>query len=182
MALTLMQGRKKIFEIVKRYDATEFPEDESSLGFAIDVYQDTINTWNREYLVNFTLLKREMENFGFVLLEDAEATACGFVAGTSLFQELHAQLVLSRREGPDLERACNMTPAERTISFLNRYCIFKKVRSIDTTTPREEKKETKEKIPPRKEADGKKKTNKKLRSLSSPMRVEIRTEEEDEKV
>jgi hypothetical protein len=127
---------KSVFEIIKRYSHNEFADDETSLGYAIDVYQDTINTWNQEYLVNFVYLKRMMENYGFVLVDSAEAQAMGFVSGSGLFQELHDQLLERAAESEslakDMYRACHMTELEREISFLNRYCIFKKVRSVDT--------------------------------------------------
>lgn len=123
------------FDIVKQFDQSEFPDDETSLGYAIDVYQESINTWNREYLVNFAYFKRIMENYGFVLIDASEAQGMGFVAGTGLFQELHDQLLEKASEdetlAKDMFRACHMTPLERDISFLNRYCIFKKVRTVD---------------------------------------------------
>ena len=34
---------KKIFELNKMYDQTGFPDDELSLGYGINVYQETIN-------------------------------------------------------------------------------------------------------------------------------------------
>ena len=128
-------GTSKSFDIVKRYAESEFLDDETSLGYAIDVYQDSINTWNREYLVNMAYFKRMMENYGFVLIEAAEAQGMGFVAGTGLFEELHRQLLekasVDETLAKDMHRACHMTELEREISFLNRYCIFKKVRTVD---------------------------------------------------
>lgn len=148
----------KIFEITKQYDESDFVEDETSLGYGIDVYQDTINTSNREYLVNFGYFKRVMENYGFVLLDEAEAKGSGFVAGTGLFRELHAQLVEQSQEDKTLastmERALHMTPAEQTISFLNRYYLFKKVRTVsDLPSGKEKEEDAKKTHPAKKEED-----------------------------
>ena len=38
-----MDGGRKVWEVTKRYDRDEFPDDSSSVGYAIDVYQETIN-------------------------------------------------------------------------------------------------------------------------------------------
>jgi hypothetical protein len=51
---------KKIYELTKQYSQTGFP-DENSIGYAIDVYQESINKTFREYLVNYPLLVRMME-------------------------------------------------------------------------------------------------------------------------
>ena len=50
----------------------EFADDETSLGYAIDVYQETINKTFREYLVNFEYLTNLMEDYGFVVLDKDE--------------------------------------------------------------------------------------------------------------
>jgi hypothetical protein len=74
-SMTIMREDKKIYEITKQYDQTGFPEDEMSLGYAIDVYQESINKVFREYLVNFKYVERVLENYGFVVLPEAEAKA-----------------------------------------------------------------------------------------------------------
>ena len=56
------------------YDQTGFPDDELSLGYGINVYQETINKVFREYLVNFEYFKRIMEDYGFILITNEEAT------------------------------------------------------------------------------------------------------------
>ena len=64
----LMLKNKKIFEIKKQYDTDFFEDNESSIGYAIDVYQETINKYFREYLVNFKYLTKMMEDYGFIAL------------------------------------------------------------------------------------------------------------------
>ena len=54
------------------------PDDDTSLGYAVDVYQESINKTFTEYLVNFDFLIRAMENFGFVPISDGEAQRMGF--------------------------------------------------------------------------------------------------------
>jgi hypothetical protein len=56
---------KKIYELTKQYSQTGFPDDENSIG-CFDVYQESINKTFREYLVNYPLLVRMMENYGFI--------------------------------------------------------------------------------------------------------------------
>ena len=58
-----------ILEITKQYDETEFNNDSSCLGYAIEVLQETINVRWKEYLVNFNYLIRVMENFGFIIIK-----------------------------------------------------------------------------------------------------------------
>jgi len=111
-------GDTKIWEIIKEYDATTFRDDETSLGYPINVYQETINKYFREYLVNFGYLTRVMENYGFKPLTNAEARDIGLPAGIGNFKQLYD------------ESKYRMNAAERKISFLNNYFVFKKVRSV----------------------------------------------------
>ena len=67
-SMSIIQDDKKLWQITKGYDHDSFENDETSLGYPIDVYQESINKTFREYLVNFDYLNRLMENYGFVLL------------------------------------------------------------------------------------------------------------------
>lgn len=172
-----------VFDIIKRYSQTDFVDDETSLGYAIDVYQDSINTWNREYLVNFVFFKRMMENYGFVLIDAPEAQSMGFVSGSGLFQELHEQMVEKSSEdltlAKDLYRSIHMTALEKEISFLNRYCIFKKVRTVDLPHHNEKKTKAAADEPndePNTSQAAKKNKKNKFRAVSSGgLRVELKT-------
>jgi hypothetical protein len=113
------RGDVKIWEVIKEYDASTFRDDETSLGYAINVYQETINKYFREYLVNFGYFTRVMENYGFRPLTNAEAKEIGMPAGIGNFKQLYE------------ERKYNMNASERKISFYNNYFIFKKIRSVD---------------------------------------------------
>ena len=41
-----------MWEVKKRYDADTFNDDETSLGYPIDVYVESIGTTTEEYLVH----------------------------------------------------------------------------------------------------------------------------------
>jgi len=125
----------KICEIVKKYTDTGFPADISSLGYAIDVYQESINKMAREYLVNFTYFCQIMENYGFVLITKDEARQMGFPHPSGLFDQLYEVMKQDIRRDPTIESNYKdgpfMTMAERSVSFMNRYFIFKKVITKD---------------------------------------------------
>jgi hypothetical protein len=129
-------GKKKIWELTKRYDRADFNDDESCVGYAVDVFQESINKTFREYLVNYTYLTRVLENYGFVLAspEDLRNLHAGFSAGTGFFSDLFAKMNEDIKQNPrdraSYKRAPDMTEGERTISFLNRYFIYKKVRKV----------------------------------------------------
>ena len=133
--ITILKNERKIYEITKMYDKTGFPDDEMSLNYAINVYQESINKVFREYLVNFDYLTRIMDDYGFVLVTKEEATAMGLPDGTGLFSELYSSMEQEIQQYPnrknDYGKAPYMSPEEKQISFMNRYFAFKKVRSLD---------------------------------------------------
>ena len=134
--IAVLHKGKRVWQVTKAYTATEFPDDETSVGYAIDVYQESINKTFREYLVNFNYLKRLMTNFGFeVVSRDDALKDLGLPDGTGMFEQLHAQMMARIKQTPalasELGDAPDMRDYERRISFYNRYFVFKKVRSID---------------------------------------------------
>ena len=56
--VAIFEENHKIFEITKKYDQTGFPDDETSLGYPINVYQETINKVFREYFAFLSILYR----------------------------------------------------------------------------------------------------------------------------
>jgi hypothetical protein len=127
-----------ILKIKKQYDATEFTADEMSLGLAIDVYQDSIGQYFREYLVNFDYFIQMMTEFGFTLLNEAECKQLGIARSIGSFKDLYDDMVQGSRNREN-ERGngkrnpfagCVMTEAEKQISFLNNYFIFKKKSNV----------------------------------------------------
>lgn len=128
------QNGQKICEITKEYDSTGFPDDELSVGYPIHVYQESIQKVIREYLVNFVFLRRMMEDYGFILATDEEVVKMDLPNSTGLFDELfrHMEYEIQRNRYHKYGDAFKMSPEEKTLSFMNRYFIFKKVRPVDT--------------------------------------------------
>ena len=135
-SIVIMSEGRKIFEIVKLYDQTGFPDDDMSVGYPINVYQESINQYMQEYLVNFDYVTRIMEDYGFVLVYKNECIKMGLPDSTGMFSELFTNLQndikRDRRVAADYGKAENMTEEEKRISFMNRYFVFKKVRNVNT--------------------------------------------------
>ena len=134
-SLSIFKDDRKIFEITKMYDQTGFPDDDASLGYAIDVYQESINKVFREYLVNFNYLVRIMENYGFILATKEDMVSMRLKNSSAMFKELFLEMDAEIEKNPsskaNYKSAAYMSPEEKQISFMNRYFIFKKVRTVD---------------------------------------------------
>jgi len=147
---SLFKNQTKIWEITKRYVNTEFNDDESCLGYAIDIFQESINKTFREYLVNFNYLIRLMENYGFVLLNVSEYKQLGLPGSLGSFEEMYKFMNNEIIRQPSLKfkigSSLNMSEEEKKISFLNNYFVFKKVRDIDEDSIEEKLKSQTEKI------------------------------------
>lgn len=132
---TIMSGDKKITEITKRYDRKEFDDNNSCLGYSIDVYQESINKVFREYLVNFDYLDNLMQNYGFVKLTDDELKRINIPNSVGSFSELYyiMEEEINKNAGNKNKygQANNLTDKEKEVSFLNNYFIYKKNRPVD---------------------------------------------------
>lgn len=128
--------QQKMWEVTKKYDNNEYNDDETCIGYAIDVFQESINKTFREYLVNYTYLTRILENYGFVLVsnEELEKLKSSIKNGTGSFKELFNKMNEDIQKDEFIHKsygdASHMSEEERTISFLNRYFIYKKIRKI----------------------------------------------------
>ena len=138
---------EKMWSVRKKYHQTEFEPDSSSIGYEIEVYQDTINKATKEYLVNFDYLTQLLENYGFDLVtpEEAETTLAfpmpdGTATFETLFHHMETECRKSGMEGAtEWSRQCQqeygsalyMTSQEKQVSFYNRYFIFRKNRNIN---------------------------------------------------
>jgi hypothetical protein len=131
-------------DIKKQYNRTiqSFPNDETSVGMRVDVYQESIGHVFPEYLVSFEYFTRMLENYGFATLTTTELETMGLKSSTGSFKDMFTTM---KSELKDIETqnrlkkneyglAPKMTTAEMQISFLNRYFIFKKMRDIPQTT------------------------------------------------
>jgi hypothetical protein len=121
---------KKVWSITKSYDATTFEDNESCLGYKIDVYQDSINQTLPEYLVNFDFLTSTMDKYGFTLINRDEARQMKLPEGSGMFSELFNAMENEVKRNPEKESdykgALFMKDYEKDISFLNRFFVYKK--------------------------------------------------------
>ena len=134
--MTLFKNDMKIWELLKLYENEDFKDDESSLGYTIDVYQETIGKNFKEYLVNFTYFKTIMENYGFILVSKTEANDMNLPNGSGMFNELFTHMESQMLVEPELKKSFGdshkMSHEEKKISFYNRYFVFKKERNVGT--------------------------------------------------
>jgi mRNA (guanine-N7-)-methyltransferase len=125
----------KIWEVIKRYDHSEFLDNASSIGYAIDVYQESINKTFREYLVNYDYLTMLLENYGFILITKEEANEFGLPSANGSFGELYRlmekECATFRKKCVDYGEALDMSSEEKLISFLNKYFVYKKTHNVD---------------------------------------------------
>lgn len=134
-SIQIIDDGKKIWEIYKDYGSDSFEDNSSSIGYKINVYQESINQYISEYLVNFDYLIRVMESYGLKIINREEAHDIGLPEGSGLFSELFINMLDELKKTPykkSLYReAPNMSSFEKKISFLNRYFVFKKVREVN---------------------------------------------------
>ena len=136
-SIQIMEDGVKIWEVTKMYGSDNFEDNVTSLGYKINVYQETINQTFPEYLINFDYLTRIMEDYGFILVPRDEAKSLGLPEASGLFSELFVNMIdeikRNKYNSKDYGEAENMKPYERDISFLNRYFVYKKVRNVNAT-------------------------------------------------
>jgi hypothetical protein len=133
--IQINDGGKKIWEIIKEYGADNFDDDSSSIGYKINVYQESINQYISEYLVNYDYFDRLMDAYGFKLINREESNEMGIPSGTALFSELFINMLdeikRNKFKATMFGDAPNMSTSEKKISFLNRYFVYKKVREVN---------------------------------------------------
>ena len=135
-SVKIVEDGRKIWEITKGYGADTFDDDSSSIGYRIDVYQESINQTISEYLVNFDYFNRVMSAYGFEIITREEAKDLGLPDGSGLFSELFLnmldEIAKNKFKAKDYDQAPFMTAPEKKISFLNRYFVYKKIRTVNT--------------------------------------------------
>ena len=123
---------KKIVEIVKKYDDDlRFPPDENSLGYEIGVWQESINQYISEFMVNFEYFDGIMSKYGFepFFLENRDGGI--FSKSRASFEELFKIMKQNHSKNFAYSKALSMSNEEKSLSFLNDYFIYKKVRDVD---------------------------------------------------
>jgi hypothetical protein len=135
-SIKIVEDEKKIWEIIKGYSSDTFDDDSSSIGYRIDVFQESINQVIPEYLINFDYFNRVMSAYGFELISREEAQEFGLPEGSGYFSELFLYMLdeISRNKykAKDYGEAPMMSTIEKKISFLNRYFVYKKIRVVNT--------------------------------------------------
>ena len=131
----LYHKKKKIWGVKKLYPEDDFVDNATSLGYTIRVFQESINNYIDEYLVNFGYFTRLMENYGFKIIEDSAAEDMGFPTGLGSFETLYNKIVHDIKINPRIKNEYgtseNMQSYEKTISFNNKYFIFKKISNVN---------------------------------------------------
>ena len=110
-----------IWKIVKDYNNSDLPADDSSIGLGIDVEFISIGSTHKEYLVPFELFKKKMANVGFRLLNNTELNEVGLKYSTSTFDVTYN--AIPNRES---KYGLHAHPVVEQFSFLNRWFIFKR--------------------------------------------------------
>ena len=130
-----LKNGKKIWSIKKMYDKETFENNETCLGYDIEVYQESINKYFVEYLVNFEYFTTLMLNYGFALLSKRDANDIGLPSSIGSFEELHINMTkeVERKQLSKkfLGTAMEMSEEEKNISFYNNYFVFKKIRNVN---------------------------------------------------
>jgi hypothetical protein len=106
--------QQTLLEINKQYDdGNIFKDDQTSLGFKINVWQESIGTFNAEYLVNFEYFDKLMLSRGFQKVEGYNGN----------FKDIYEnQKKLKKFNFATM----SMPDNQKEISFLNRYFMYKK--------------------------------------------------------
>ena len=134
-SIEIFNNGVKIWKISKKYNQTTFDANDTCLGYKIEVYQESINTVNEEYLINFEYFNSIMEKYGFRLLTNEECKDKKIRSSSGLFSELYAQMTSEAKNDirltNKLGNALNMASYEKEISFLNRYFIYIKTTNVD---------------------------------------------------
>jgi hypothetical protein len=137
-SIKIIENEKKVWEITKGYGGEVFEDNSSSIGYKIDVYQESINQVISEYLVNFDYLNRVMSAYGFEIINHEEAKEMGLPDGSGTFNELFLnmldEIAKNKFKAKDYDKSPYMSEMEKKISFLNRYFIYKKIRTVNTET------------------------------------------------
>ena len=136
-SIEIKKEGKKIWEVIKGYNLDTFDDNSGSIGYRIDVFQESINQYISEYLINFDYLNRILQLYGFKLISKEEANLLNLPDNTGLFNDLfnnmESEIKINNFKDRNYSSAVNMSEQEKKISFLNRYFIYTKINNVDIT-------------------------------------------------
>ena len=125
-----------IWKITKNYNQNTLPDNEDSLNLSIKVAMRSINKVIEEFLVNFQYFQEQLLKINIDILEQEECSELilpiddGLKLSTGLFKtifEIDIEEISDENLKSIFKNASeSMEVAERKISFLNRYFIFKR--------------------------------------------------------
>jgi hypothetical protein len=132
--ISLQDQGDVLVSITKEYESDVFAANDTSLGYPILVTQESIGKPAREYLVNMEYLTSQLRMRGFepapVAIADQGGLGRQSVDGfSSVFRALERQ---RGRLRPAEQSALQMGDAEKRLSFLNVYFIYKRMDAGDT--------------------------------------------------
>jgi hypothetical protein len=128
---------KKIWEITKRYANDNFDSNDSSIGMAIDVYQETINKVFQEYLVNYSYLNDLIKLYGFELTPKEEVKKMKLPNSSGMFSELFTQMTREIKQNKKYNGEYGEAPElstdsiQKELTFMNKYFVYKKVTDVN---------------------------------------------------
>ncbi len=124
----VIQAKDESWTVRKRYSAAVIDDTTDSLGLAIEVELGGLDGAQKEFLVPFPLLVKQMERVGLKLLDDQEAAALGLQQSTSMFNVSYKMAMgigRGKRGGPATKKYA-MSNDLQDFSFMNRWYIFKR--------------------------------------------------------
>lgn len=135
-SIKIINKGTKIFEITKDYNSSQFKPTSASIGLKIVVYQESINQYIPEYLINFDYFIKVVERYGFRLLTDEELEDIEIKQSVGSFEDLYKEKekeMVKNKKSKSFENGyCSkLNKEEKEISFLNNYFIFKKIREVN---------------------------------------------------
>jgi hypothetical protein len=121
------------WRIQKDYDADEFPQDETGLGYKVIIHDH--NGEKNDYLVNFEYFKRIMENNGFILLNNVNELGIPKSSGT--FRDMY-QLLSKEVKTNSIKTLFgdvkNLSSDLKDFMMYYRYFIFIKQNDVENYT------------------------------------------------
>jgi hypothetical protein len=120
------ENQERIFEIKKLYTNLTFPNNNACLGMQIEVFQDSIGQDIKEYLVNFQYLTEKMNENGFELVEELYKHEDIIYSGIEDFEKFYDEL------DDKNTMKTSLSEEEKSISFLNKYFVFKKMQNVSS--------------------------------------------------
>lgn len=122
---------KLMWHVRKMYDGSlEDVHVDERVGYKVAVYMESIGQVIPEFLVDYKLLAKTLDDFGIVPLSSEHQKLLGLNASTGgfgeLFDSMQEYAAGERQVDRRVADALHMTEAHKEYSFLNRWFVFQK--------------------------------------------------------